>query len=362
MRDASPWCRARELGIRFSGTPGAWNAVTDVRGVEVGHSTLIEGVSVRTGVTAIWPNGRQSSNPVFGAWYALNGNGELTGSAWIDESGFIDGPILLTNTHSVGVVRDAYIRWLVAQGRSPATNVRSHGEFWALPVVAEAWDGVLNDINGFHVRDQHVIEALESAVSGAVPEGSVGAGTGMISYGFKAGIGTSSRIVRCPDEYTVGVMVLANCGERHQLTIAGVPVGRELAAGRQQESAIAGDTGSIVIVVATDAPLLPHQARRLAKRAAMGLARTGSTAANGSGDLFVAFSTANLHESAADRPVMIAMLPNQRLDELFTAVVEATEEAIVNSLTAAQAMTGLNGRRIESLPLDVVAAHMRRFQ
>jgi D-aminopeptidase len=355
--------RARELGILFSGHPAAWNAITDVPGVEVGHCTLIQGDSVRTGVTAVWPRPRAANDPVFGAWFPLNGNGEMTGTAWLDESGFIDGPILLTNTHSVGTVRDAYIRWLVSTGRAPATNVLANGGFWALPVVAETYDGVLNDINGFHIREHHVVEALEQARSGPVAEGSVGAGTGIICYSFKAGIGTASRVVSMPLPCTVGVLVQANCGKRDQLRIAGVPVGRELRAYPEAGFFSEPETGSIIIVVATDAPLLPNQAKRLAKRAGMGLARTGSYAGNGSGDIFIAFSTANSGAAkSAAAPVAVEMLPNHQLNPLFNAVVDCTEEAIINSLVAAESMTGIEGRHAPQLPLDEVIAVLARYR
>lgn len=330
-------------------------------GVEVGHATLIRGESVRTGVTAVWPRGRRSFDPVFGGWFSLNGNGEMTGTAWLDESGFVDGPVLLTNTHSVGRVRDAYIAWLVKNGRRPGTNVRPGGDFWSLPVVAETYDGYLNDINGQHVRDEHVVEALEAARDGPVAEGSVGSGTGMVCYQFKAGIGSASRVVREPGPYTVGVLVLANCGRRQQLTVAGVPVGRELVEDLPRELASADEAGSIVIIVGTDAPLLPHQAKRLARRAAMGLARTGSSAGNGSGDLFLAFSTETV-PAAAGREVSVRMLPNDHLSPIFEAVVEATEEAIINALVAADTMVGLHGRHVPGLPADALISVLKRYR
>lgn len=350
--------RAREFGVRFPGAPGALNAITDVAGVEVGHVTLIRGDSVRTGVTVVWPRGRGDSAPVFAGHFALNGNGEMTGTAWIAESGSLDGPVLLTNTHSVGTVRDAYIRWMVQTGRLPATNVAQSGAFWALPVVAETFDGRLNDINGFHVGNDHVAECLEAARPGPVPEGAVGAGTGSICYGFKGGIGTASRMIAGP--FTLGVLVQANCGLKHQLLISGCPIGRELA--RDVSSAPKHDsleTGSIIVVLATDAPLLPHQANRLAKRAAMGLARTGSSAGNGSGDLFVAFSTTPTGRGH-DAVESVLMMRNEALSPLFEAAVEATEEAIINALFAAETMIGLNKNRADALPLEDVRLLLER--
>ncbi len=352
--------RARDLGVPFEGAPGPLNAITDVAGVLVGHTTLIadppggataaEGV-VRTGVTAILPRGRQLSDPVFAGWFSLNGNGEMTGTTWVDESGFLEGPVMITNTHSVGVVRDAVIRWRVAQGGADLT-----GYWWSLPVVAETWDGELNDINGFHVKEKHVFEALDGAAAGPVAEGNVGGGTGMICHGFKGGIGTASRRVEGA-AWMIGVLVQANYGLRRQLRIAGVPVGRELAGPVKDGE----ENGSIIIVVATDAPLLPHQLKRLARRAALGLARVGSTAGNGSGDIFIAFSTANPGAANPDHPVTLKMLPNDQLNPLFDAVAEATEEAIVNALVAAETMVGKGGRKVEALPHDELQEILRRY-
>ncbi len=283
--------RARDLGVPFDGTPGALNAITDVKGIEIGHSTIIRGAGklqvgvgpVRTGVTAVLPRGKQSNVPVFAGWFSLNGNGEMTGTTWLEESGLLEGPVMITNTHSVGVVRDAVIKWQLKQYSQTAQS-------WGLPVVAETYDGYLNDINGFHVKDEHAFEALNNARSGAVAEGNVGGGTGMICHEFKGGIGTSSRkLSEQQGGFTVGVLVQANYGLRQQLRIAGVPVGEEITDGAFRPR----ETGSIIIVVATDAPLLPHQLKRLARRAALGLARNGSVAGNGSGDIFIAFSTAN---------------------------------------------------------------------
>ena len=353
--------RARDLGIPFDGTPGKFNAMTDVAGVEVGYTTIISGEGklevgkgpVRTGVTAILPRGHTAMNdPVFGGYFSLNGNGEMTGTAWLEESGFLEGPIVLTNTHSVGVARDAVIAWRLAHGGPDA-----QGFAWSLPVVAETWDGWLNDVDGFHVKPEDVAHAIETAHGGAIEEGSVGGGTGMICYEFKGGMGTSSRVVpvvaisdrqsgNSPKPYTVGVIVQANCGRRPQLIIAGVPVGKELPG-----SVYKRDTGSIIIVVATDAPLMPHQLKRLARRAALGLARTGSVSGNGSGDLFVAFSTANPHAADADPPERsIQAIANDAIDPLFTATVEGTEEAIVNALIDNHDMVGRDNHRVEALP------------
>jgi D-aminopeptidase len=340
--------RARDLGVPLEGTPGPLNAITDVAGIEVGQTTLIDGAAVRTGVTAIWPRGKQSDDPAFGGWFSLNGNGEMTGTTWLEESGFLDGPVLITNTHSVGVVRDAYIAWQVEHKRKPGTNSFGGG-FWALPVVAETWDGVLNDINGFHVKPSHVVQALDGATSGRVQEGNVGGGTGMICFGFKGGIGTSSRVA---GQYKVAVLVQCNCGTKRQLRIAGAPVGQEL--DRPAVASAASPTeerGSIIIVVATDAPLLPNQTKRLARRASLGLARLGSTSGNGSGDIFIAFSTANAN--AAKPPSGLAtlnMLPNDALGPIFDATVQATEEAIINAMVAAEDMTGIDGHKVTALP------------
>ncbi len=344
--------RARDIGIPFEGTPGALNAITDVAGVTVGHETIIrdeeDGRAVRTGVTAILPRGKVTSNlPVFAASFALNGNGEMTGTAWIEESGMLEGPVMLTNTHSVGVVRDATIAWRVAAGGADAS-----GYWWSLPVVAETWDGDLNDINGFHVKPEHARAALDHATGGAVAEGNVGGGTGMICHEFKCGIGTSSRVVKTTDgPFTVGVLVQANYGVRDTLQIAGVPVGRHmrdhlLYAGGET---MAPDSGSIIIVVATDAPLLPHQMKRLAKRASMGLARNGSYAGNGSGDIFIAFSTANDKAVQNGPAVPLTMMTNDSLDPLFLATVQATEEAIINAMIAAKDMKGQNGYEVKAI-------------
>src|SRR5258707_10531335 len=327
--------RARDLGVPFDGTPGDLNAITDVAGVLVGHTTLISGEGklqpgkgpIRTGVTAVLPRGRDSqSNPVFAAWFSQNGNGEMTGTAWIEESGFLEGPVMITNTHSVGVVRDAVIQWRVAHAGADAT-----GYYWSLPVVAETWDGWLNDINGFHVKPEHALHALDSAHAGAVEEGSVGGGTGMICNGYKGGIGSSSRRLQPQDGgYTVGVLVQCNYGTRDNLRIAGIPVGREIPAPEPYAFVPWGlvEHGSIIVVVATDAPLLAHQLKRLAHRVTLGLGRNASVSGNGSGDVFIAFSTANSCAGRAGPATRdIKMLPHDSLGPVIRAPVEPTAEA-----------------------------------
>ena len=349
--------RARDLGVPFDGTPGPLNAITDVRGVEVGFSTIVRGEGalktgagpVRTGVTVVFPRGKASNDPVFAAWFSQNGNGEMTGTTWIDEGGFMEGPVFITNTHSVGVVRDAAIAWSVKQGKM--------FQPWSLPVVAETWDGTLNDINGFHVKPEHVMEAIDKASSGPVAEGNVGGGTGMICYEFKCGTGTASRKLTTQEGgYTVGVLVQANHGRRAELRMGGVAVGREMPMPQPARE----ELGSIIIVVATDAPLLPHQLERISRRATMGLARTGATSGNGSGDIFLAFSTENAGVAEARREVHVNMLSNARISSLFSATVQATEEAIINALVAAETMTGIDGTRIEAIPHDRVRALMKR--
>jgi D-aminopeptidase len=361
--------RARDLGIHFEGTTGTLNAITDVKGVEVGHTTLISGEGklvvgsgpVRTGVTAVLPRGKQSANtPVFAGWFSLNGNGEMTGTTWVEESGFLEGPVMITNTHSVGIVRDAVVAWRVKQGSPDPT-----GYWWSLPVVAETYDGYLNDINGFHVKEKHALEALDSAKAGAVAEGNVGGGTGMICYGFKGGIGTASRKVdQKAGDYTVGVLVQANFGRRNQLRIDGVPVGAEIKddnVALDQPRPRDEDVGSIIIVVATDAPLLAHQLKRLARRAALGVARTGSISGNGSGDIFIAFSTANPEAAKQTGPVQLTMLPNDLLNPMFEATVQATEEAIINALVAAETMTGADGHKVIVLPHERLKQVMKKY-
>jgi L-aminopeptidase/D-esterase-like protein len=360
--------RARDLGIPFEGTPGPFNAITDVAGVTVGHTTLIAGSGklqvghgpVRTGVTAVLPRGQDSlSNPVFGAWFSQNGNGEMTGTTWVEESGFLEGPVMITNTHSVGVVRDAVIQWRVAHAGADAT-----GYFWSLPVVAETWDGWLNDINGFHVKPEHAVQALDRAHDGAVEEGSVGGGTGMICNGYKGGIGSSSRRLDAKDGgYTIGVLVQCNYGTRNNLRIAGVPVGREIPAPEPYAFMTSDlvERGSIIVVVATDAPLLAHQLKRLARRVTLGLGRNGSISGNDSGDIFIAFSTANSGAAASAHVVDLKMLPNDSLDPVFRATVEATEEAIVNALVAAQDMIGIDGHRVIALPHAALRAVLKKY-
>ena len=343
--------RARDLGIPFEGAPGPLNAITDVAGVEVGHATItrdLEGdAAVRTGVTAILPRGEATNTtPVFAGWFRLNGNGEMTGTTWVEESGFLEGPVMITNTHSVGAVHEGTIRWRLQQGAADAT-----GYWWSLPVVAETHDGFLNDINGLHVRPEHAAEALEAASGGPVAEGGVGGGTGMICHEFKCGIGTSSRIAETSDgDYTVGVLVQANYGLRDTLRIAGVPVGRYLTEDRlRAANPGAEEFGSIIIVVATDAPLLPHQLDRLARRAALGLARVGGTAGNGSGDIFIAFSTANAEVNQADTGMQARVFANERISPIFNATVFATEEAIVNALVAGRDMRGHRGNFVAGI-------------
>ena len=367
--------RARDLGVPFDGTPGPNNAITDVAGVLVGYTTLISGEPplkegkgpVRTGVTAILPRGLRSyADPALAGWFRLNGNGEMTGTAWVDESGLLAGPVMVTNTHSVGVVRDSVIEWLRDTGQLAKGNYP-----WALPVVAETWDGGLNDLNGFHVRPEHVRAALTSAASGPVAEGNVGGGTGMVCYQFKGGTGTASRKVAVKfGGYTVGVLVQCNCGGYDELLVAGVPVGREIPrerlwAGLQGEGQTA--MGSIIIVVATDAPLLPTQLKRLARRAALGLARTGTTASDGDGDLFIAFSTANsgVQADADDTTPFsvrsVKMITNNFIDPIFEATVQATEEAVINAMVAAEPMTMLDGKKLIALPHDQLRAILRKY-
>ena len=378
--------RARDLGIPLEGRTGRWNAITDVPGVEVGAVTLIRGSGplvvgrgpVRTGVTAIFPRGRNGSDSVFAGWFTLNGNGEMTGTTWVEESGRLDGPVLITNTHSVGLVRDATIAWM-----------RRHrpGFLWALPVVAETYDGTLNDAEGFHVKPEHVFEALDGATAGPVREGNVGGGTGMNCHGFKGGTGTASRVLaQEAGGYTVGVLVQCNYGQRRRLAIAGVPVGKEITdltrcfAGARPPTrpwlrnlppcarrAGAGPTaegeavGSIIIVIATDAPLLPHQLERVATRASLGVGRVGGLGENGSGDIFLAFSTANPAAAADTGLASITMLPNDRINPIFEATVEATEEAIINAMLAAETMTGADSIRSYALPHERLKAVLRQY-
>jgi L-aminopeptidase/D-esterase-like protein len=376
--------RARALGVPFNGTPGPLNAITDVAGVEVGQVTIIEGDGklvagkgpVRTGVTAIFPRGKESSDGVMGAWYTLNGNGEMTGTTWLEESGYLWGPVTITNTLSVGVVHDAVVEWAIR---------RKYDEFlWALPVTAETWDGGLNDINGMHVTRQHAFAALDAARSGAVQEGNVGGGTGMVCHEFKGGIGTSSRkLSPAQGGYTIGVLVQCNYGGRRRLSIAGVPVGQQIQGAQTclalpdpsaewmkrmppcgtkavgMEPSPMEERGSIITVVATDAPLLPHQLKRIARRVALGIGRMGGVGGDSSGDIFIAFSTAN-GGSTGDSVVAVRMLPNEKLNPLFEATIDATEEAITNAMFAAETMTGADGLRVFALPTDQVVTLLRK--
>ena len=359
--------RARDLGVPFDGTTGPLNAITDVSGVTVGHTTLISGEGklqigkgpVRTGVTAILPRGTKTmSDPVFAGWWSLNGNGEMTGTTWVEESGFLEGPVMITNTHSVGVVRDAVIQWRVNHGQPDPT-----GYWWSLPVVAETWDGWLNDINGFHVKPEDVFHAIDSAHGGAVEEGNVGGGTGMICNEFKGGIGTSSRKFEIKGAgYTVGVLVQCNYGVRPNLRIAGVPVGREIPEDAAYSTASFSevDRGSIIVVVATDAPLVAHQLKRLARRVSLGLGRNGSISGNGSGDIFIAFSSAN-PGAAADHLIDVKMLPNDLLERVFASTVQATEEAVINAMVAAETMTGIENHKVIALPHDKLREVLKKY-
>lgn len=353
--------RARDLGVPFDGTPGPLNAITDVKGVEVGETTLISGDGklqvgvgpVRTGVTAILPRGKNLLDPVFAGWFTLNGNGEMTGTTWVEDSGFLDGPVMITNTHSVGVVRDAVIAWRVKH--APPDE---DGYWWSLPVVAETWDGYLNDINGFHVKPDDAFHALDSAQGGPVPEGNVGGGTGMICNEFKGGTGTASRALASKyGGYTVGVLVQCNYGQRDQLRIAGVPVGKEIPDRQVNDD----DVGSIIVVVATDAPLIPTQLKRVARKVSLGLGRDGSYSGDGSGDIFIAFSTANSGAAQSKGLRQLTMLPNDQINPIFLATVQATEEAVVNAMIAAETMTGVNGRTVIALPHDRLREVLKKY-
>ncbi|MCP1381633.1 DmpA family aminopeptidase [Runella salmonicolor] len=359
--------RAREIGIPFEGTTGKFNAITDVKGVEVGYSTIISGQGknirgkgpIRTGVTAILPRGR-NNKPVFANWYSLNGNGEMTGTTWITESGFLEGPIMITNTNSVGVVRDAVLKWYVKTGWYKE-------DFWyTYPVVAETYDGFLNDIYGFHVEEKHAFEALNTSKSGVIQEGNVGGGTGMMCLGFKGGTGSSSRIVKIKDStYTVGVLVQSNFGGKKNFTIAGVSIGQELKDTLNYEfnappSYQPGD-GSIIVVVATDAPLLPHQLKRISARVPIGVGKVGGRGENGSGDIFIAFSTANPAAFQRENFTKVDQLPNELINPLFEATVQATEEAIINAMVAAETMEGINGNKAYALPHKTVIDVLKKY-
>lgn len=371
--------RARDLGIPFPGDPGANNAITDVAGVRVGHTTIIEGEGdlvvgegpVRTGVTAVIPR-TGSYEPVFAGWYSLNGNGEMTGTTWVEESGFLEGPVMITNTHSVGIVHDAVIEW----SRDARTNLPiAPGIWWSLPVVGETWDGWLNDINGFHVTKEHTFAAIEGATGGLVTEGAVGGGTGMVCNSFKGGIGTSSRRV---GDYTVGVLVQCNYGRRPDLLIAGLPIGQELldweppsedvdealeTFGMSEDFALSpesppADVGSIIVVVATDAPLLPHQLKRLARRVPVGIGRMGGYGSNSSGDIFIAFSTANPQAWSREANTTVEMVSNDAISPILLATAQATEEAITNAMVAARTMIGRDGHLVPGLPHDEVRRYL----
>ncbi len=364
--------RARDLGIPFSGNPGVFNAITDVKGVEVGYSTIISGKGknilgkgpVRTGVTAIFPRGKAKKfSPVYANWYSLNGNGEMTGTTWVTESGFLETPIMITNTNSVGVVRDAVLKWYVD------TDWYSGEDWWyTYPVVAETYDGFLNDIYGFHVKEKHVLEAIENSSSGQIDEGNVGGGTGMTCLGFKGGTGTSSRVLKIKDSsYTVGAIVQSNFGAKRNLSIAGVPVGYELKdtlnsvfngppKSRRQE----GD-GSIIVIVATDVPLLPHQLKRIAQRIPLGIGIVGGRGSNGSGDIFLAFSTANEDAFNRDGIATITSMSNDLLMPVFEATVQVVEEAIINAMIAAETMEGINGNTSFAIPHDILLETLQKY-
>lgn len=364
--------RARDLGVPFNGKTGTFNAITDVKGVEVGYSTIISGSGnnkvgkgpVRTGVTAIFPRGKgRKFSPVFANWYSLNGNGEMTGTTWVTESGFLETPIMITNTNSVGVVRDAVLKWYVD------TDWYKGEDWWyTYPVVAETYDGFLNDIYGFHVKEEHVLEAISKAATGKIAEGNVGGGTGMMCLGFKGGTGTSSRVVTISDStYTLGVLVQANFGRKPSLTIAGVPVGKELMDTLNNELKFApqsyrkeGD-GSIIVVVATDAPLLPHQLKRIANRVPLGIGNTGGYGSNGSGDIFIAFSTANPDAFQRSDFTKVDMLPNDEINPLLEATVQSVEEAIINAMVAAETMEGINGNKSYALPHKLLIDVLKKY-
>jgi len=364
--------RARDLGVPFVGKTGQFNAITDVEGVEVGYSTIISGKGenivgkgpIRTGVTAIFPRGKAKKfSPVYANWYSLNGNGEMTGTTWVTESGFLETPIMITNTNSVGVVRDAVLKWYVD------TDWYSGEDWWyTYPVVAETYDGFLNDIYGFHVKEKNVLEAIKNTSSGRIAEGNVGGGTGMMCLGFKGGTGTSSRVIKIKDSiYTVGAIVQSNFGAKRNLSIAGVPVGMELKdtlnyvfnappKSRRQE----GD-GSIIVIVATDAPLLPHQLKRIAQRIPLGVGIVGGRGSNGSGDIFLAFSTANENAFNRKNTTEVNSLPNDLLMPVFEATVQAVEEAIINAMVAAETMEGINGNKAYALPHELLMVTLKKY-
>lgn len=355
----APKPRARDLGLPFPGRCGSWNAITDVPGVEVGYATLVDGEAVRTGVTMVLPRGLagRATSPVWAGFHALNGNGEMTGTHWIREAGYFLGPIAITNTHGVGMVHHALTRWMVERSQ------REPGPYaWFMPVIAETCDAYLNDMNGFHVQEDHVREAIHEARSGAVAEGNVGGGTGMICYEFKGGTGTASRVLSVGGgSYTVGALVQANFGLRPWLRVLGVPVGEHLTENRIWSA----EQGSVIALVATDAPLLPNQLERLARRAALGLGRTGTPGGDGSGDLCLAFSTANATPGEAGGSSVEAMrfIPHHLLDGMFEATAQAVEEAVINALVAADTMQGRDGRQVDAIDhgalCEVMQAHAR---
>ncbi|WP_350286442.1 P1 family peptidase [uncultured Croceitalea sp.] len=364
--------RARDLGVPFTGKTGEFNTITDVKGVEVGYSTIISGEGenilgkgpIRTGVTAIFPRGKAKKfSPVYANWYSLNGNGEMTGTTWVTESGFLETPIMITNTNSVGEVRQAVLKWYVD------TDWYSGENWWyTYPVVAETYDGFLNDIYGFHVKEKHVLEAIANSSGGKIAEGNVGGGTGMMCLGFKGGTGTSSRVFKIKDStYTVGAIVQSNFGAKRNLSIAGVPVGIALkdtlnyefnapAKSRRQE----GD-GSIIVIVATDVPLLPHQLKRIAQRIPLGVGIVGGRGSNGSGDIFLAFSTANEKAFNRDEMTAVKTMSNDLLMPVFEATVQAVEEAIINAMVAAETMEGINGNKAYAIPHDLLIATLKKY-
>ncbi|PNQ72544.1 aminopeptidase [Hanstruepera neustonica] len=364
--------KARDLGVPFLGETGTYNAITDVPGVEVGYSTIISGDNdhilgkgpVRTGVTAIFPRGKQKKfSPVFADWHSLNGNGEMTGTTWITESGFLETPIMITNTNSVGVVRDAVLKWYV-----DTDWYRGENWWYTYPVVAETYDGFLNDIYGFHVKEEHVLEAINDAKSGPIAEGNVGGGVGMTCLGFKGGTGTSSRVIKLKDTtYTLGVLVQSNFGGKNNFSVLGVPVGRALKdtlnyeyhappKSRRQE----GD-GSIIVVVATDAPLLPHQLKRIAQRVTIGIGVVGGRGSNGSGDIFIAFSTANEDAFSREKTTDLKMLSNDWMTPFFDATAQAVEEAVINAMIAAETMEGINKNKAYNLPPDLLIKTLKDY-
>ncbi|SDU12125.1 L-aminopeptidase/D-esterase [Polaribacter sp. Hel1_33_78] len=361
--------RARDLGIQFDGITGKYNAITDVQGVAVGHSTIISGEGenklgkgpVRTGVTAVFPSGKKK-RPLYANWYSLNGNGEMTGTTWITESGFLETPIMLTNSFSVGTVSEATLKWMV-------NNSWSEDDWWwTFPVVAETYDGFLNDIYGFKVKEEHVLAAINNTSQGFVEEGNVGGGTGMISFGFKAGIGTSSRILKFPNkDYTVGVLVQSNFGDKSRFRIDGVPIGKELKDtldlkfNAPPKSRRKNGDGSIIVIVATDAPLLPYQLKRIVHRVPIGIGKLGGIGSNGSGDIFIAFSTANKNAYIRKGKASVETLSNDWMNDIFEATIQAVEEAVINAMVSAETMEGINGNKAYALPKKKLIEIMKKY-